>query len=169
LLKTGLDNVLPDPHIGGTVFAPTNAAFAKLGPAVNAFLFSKAGEGLLKALMQYHIVANHTMYSDAYFMNDEDEGMDGKGKAPGPDFHVDLPTLLRGQSLSVDIKRWGRVIDVRVNGFLSVEVVDGVAMDGVVHVLGDVLLPPKDPRREPRDGDSEVEEFKARFEGFAED
>jgi len=158
------------------VFAPTNAAFAKLGPVVNAFLFSKAGEGLLKALVQYHIVANHTMHSDAYFMHDDGENGVGEARrgAPGPDFHVDLPTLLRKQSLSIDVKRWGRLIDVRVNGFLSVQVVDSVASDGVLHTMGDVLLPPKNPRREPRDGDGnrefeEFEEFKARFEGLGED
>ncbi|KAE9377654.1 Fasciclin-domain-containing protein [Stipitochalara longipes BDJ] len=172
LLKTGLDKVLQEPHTGGTLFAPTNAAFAKLGPTVNAFLFSKLGEKHLKALIQYHIVANRTMYSDAYFMHDIDEDAvvvgEREERNAGPDFHVDLPTLLKKQSLSVDVKRWGRLIDVRINGFLSLQVVDGVAKDGVVHTMGEVLIPPKNPGREPRDGEMEVEEFKRRFEGLVE-
>ncbi|PMD43899.1 Fasciclin-domain-containing protein [Hyaloscypha variabilis F] len=177
LLKTGLDTVLHDPHTKSplTIFAPTNDAFAKLGPAVNAFLFSKVGESVLRALVEYHIVANRALYSDAYFTLDrpddvvDEEELGGEREGAGPDFHADLPTLLRGQSLSVDVKRWGRLIDVRVNGFLSVQVVDGVAKDGVLHTMGEVLLPPKNPGREPRDGEGEVEEFLGRFEGLVKD
>jgi uncharacterized surface protein with fasciclin (FAS1) repeats len=69
LVKTGLiDSVnRKELHIGGTLFAPTNQAFAKLPPAVNAFLFSPAGEKYLKALLKYHIVPGHTLFTDAYY------------------------------------------------------------------------------------------------------
>lgn len=54
-------------HNGQTVFAPSNAAFQKLGSKVNKFLFSPWGNRHLKALLKYHIVANHTVFSDVYF------------------------------------------------------------------------------------------------------
>lgn len=52
---------------GQTFFAPTNWAFRKLGPRINAFLFSKAGEKYLKAVLAYHVVSNQTLYSDAFY------------------------------------------------------------------------------------------------------
>ena len=72
LEKTGLYAALNDTssHVGGTLFAPSNFAFKKLGPKVNAFLFSKFGEKYLKALIKYHVVPNHTLYSDAYYKAD---------------------------------------------------------------------------------------------------
>jgi uncharacterized surface protein with fasciclin (FAS1) repeats len=143
LMKTGLDKVLAGPHTGGTLFAPSNAAFAKLGPKVNAFLFSKYGEKHLKALLEYHIVANKTMYSDAYFFGDKDDAeMDGEPWKEGRGFHVDLPTLSKGKTLRVDIQRWGRLMTVLINGFNTVQVLDGIAEDGVIHVLSNVLIPP---------------------------
>lgn len=54
-------------HVGQTVFAPTNTAFKKLGRKVNRFFFGPGGEGYLKALMAYHIIANRTLFSDVYF------------------------------------------------------------------------------------------------------
>ena len=73
LTKTDLFSALNDTsnHIGGTVFAPSNFAFQKLGPRINAFLFSSYGQKYLKALLKYHIVANQTLYSDAYYKADE--------------------------------------------------------------------------------------------------
>jgi uncharacterized surface protein with fasciclin (FAS1) repeats len=69
LTKTGLFDVINDTstHVGGTIFAPSNRAFRKLGPKLNGFLFSRWGEKYLKALLKYHIVFNHTLYSDAYY------------------------------------------------------------------------------------------------------
>ena len=67
--KTGLIPALNDTsnHVGGTLFAPSNFAFRKLGPRINAFLFSTYGQKYLKALLKYHVVANRTLYSDAYY------------------------------------------------------------------------------------------------------
>lgn len=49
------------------MFAPSNFAFQKLPAKVTAFLFSSYGQKYLKALLQYHVVANQTLYSDAYY------------------------------------------------------------------------------------------------------
>lgn len=69
LAKTGLIDVLNDTstHIGGTLFAPSNFAFKLLGPGANAFLFSSHGLKYLKGLLLYHVVANQTLYSDAFY------------------------------------------------------------------------------------------------------
>lgn len=75
LIKTGLFDRLNDTsnHSGGTLFAPSNRAFKKLGPKINGFLFSRWGQKYLKALLKYHIVANHTLFSDAYYGPKEDK------------------------------------------------------------------------------------------------
>jgi uncharacterized surface protein with fasciclin (FAS1) repeats len=142
-------------HVGGTLFAPSNFAFKKLGPKINAFLFSKWGEKYLKALLKYHVVANHTLYSDAYYKADSATESIPKGV-----FHVsssiitllyetvlitqvDLPTLLDDKYLSIDVARWGRFIKIKINAFTEVAILDGIAKDGVIHVVSRVLIPPK--------------------------
>jgi len=175
LQKTGLFDVLVDaPHEGGTLFAPSNWAFQKLGPKVNAFLFSKYGEKYLKALLQYHVVANQTLYSDAFYKTKDSsvEVVDDIEEADIPKgrFHVDLPTLLDDKSLSIDIARWGGWITIKINGFNGVSVQDGLAKDGVIHVLSSVLIPPKTPGGAQYMGEElSVEEFKARFDAYVEE
>lgn len=56
---------------------------------------------------------------------------------------MDLPTLLSERSLSVDVIRAGPWGGLRVNGFRRVGFADGIAADGVVHVVGRVLVPPR--------------------------
>ena len=88
LVKTGLYDLVNDTsnHLGGTFFAPSNFAFRKLGPRINAFLFSKYGQKYLAALLKYHVVANSTLYSDAIYTaskSDEEASSVPKGR-----FHV---------------------------------------------------------------------------------
>jgi len=170
LIKTGLlDTLDAAPHTGGTFFAPSNSAFQRLGPRANAFLFSKYGEKYLKALLQYHVVANQTLYSDAFYKaKDVDskvvDDVDNQGGVPKGYFHVDLPTLLEEKSLSIDIARWGGFITMKINGFGSVAVQDGIASDGVIHVVSSLLLPPKTPGGAAWAGEEiSVEDFKSRF------
>lgn len=91
LHKTGLFEGLNDTstHVGGTVFAPTNLAFELLGPRINAFLFSPYGLKYLKALLQYHIVPNKTLYSDAFYDADKKGGAQAEGIPKGL-FHVSI-------------------------------------------------------------------------------
>ncbi|KZF20894.1 FAS1 domain-containing protein [Xylona heveae TC161] len=141
LVKTGLlEKINTTEHEGGTLFAPSNWAFKKLGPKINAFLFSQYGLKYLKALLEYHIVPKHTLYSDAYYSPDtEAQGH----RIPKGHFHVDLPTLLEERSLSIDIGRFGRLITIKINGFSNVAVQNGIARDGVIHVVSSVIIPPK--------------------------
>ncbi|KAI1108723.1 FAS1 domain-containing protein [Nemania sp. NC0429] len=182
---------------GLTIFAPTNAAFARLGPAANAFLFNtEKGLGYLRALLKYHIVANQTLYSDAYYgvqgkndiedvyaryLNTDDEDEDEKSDRPGRGnghFHIDLPTLLDDKSLSIDIARWYGFIKISINAYQSVAVEDGIAFDGVVQVLGSVLIPPRGPKEGEREGERvwgavegeiSVEELVERLRPYVED
>ena len=142
--KTGLYekmNGTEYPHEGGTLFAPSNFAFRKLGPKLNAFLFSKYGLKYLKAILEYHIVVNRTLYTDAFY--DSSKGEDESSTARPPYYHYDLPTLFDGKSLAVDVTRYGPFVQIRINGFSRVTIHDGVASDGVIQVVSDVLIPPK--------------------------
>jgi len=138
--KTGLlEKLNTTDHAGGTFFAPSNFAFQKLGPKINAFLFSQYGLKYLKALLEYHVVPDNTLYSDAYYHKSSSEAMD----IPKGYFHIDLPTMLDDRSLSIDIARYGGLINMKINGFARVAVQDGVAKDGVIHVVPDIIVPPK--------------------------
>jgi len=166
-LKTGLldDKSHHENYTGGTLFAPNNWAFQKLGPRINAFLFSKYGEKYLKALLEYHIVANQTLYSDAFYgaKSDDVEQED----IPKGHYHLDLPTLLKDKSLSIDVARWGGWITIKINGFSSVAVQDGIARDGVIQVLSSVLIPPKTPGGAAYMGEElDLEDFKERLLPF---
>ena len=121
---------------GSTVFAPTNRAFRRLGPAANAFLFnSDKGKVVLKALLKYQIVANVTMYSDEVY------GSTGKAGAGGHS-HYDLTTLLHERQLSVDVDHYGPFVSMKVNDDARVVVRDVVAKNGVIQVCKKVLVPP---------------------------
>ena len=99
-----------------TVFAPSDAAFAKL-PAgtVEALLADKEK---LAAILTYHVVAGKVMAADIV-------------KAKGA-----KPATVNGQSLNVAV-RGGKV---SVNG-ANVVAADVAATNGVIHVIDTVLLP----------------------------
>jgi len=171
LTKTGLLPAFNDSssHKGGTLFAPSNFAFKRLGPRINAFLFSKYGEKYLKALLLYHVADNITLYSDAIYKEDSTESGPHRGPPKGL-FHIDLPTGLEGKSLSVDIARYGRLITIKINGFTRVAVTDGIAADGVIHVVPNVLIPPKTPGGPGvAEDDMDLEEFKESLAPYVED
>jgi hypothetical protein len=89
---------------------------------------------------------------------------------PKGKFHVDLPTLLDDKSLSIDIARWGGWITIKINGFSSVAVQDGIAKDGVIQVLSSILIPPKTPGGAEYMGEEmSVEDFKDRFDTYVEE
>jgi len=167
--KTGLTETLnTTAHAGGTFFAPSNFAFKKLGPRINAFLFSKYGTKYLKALLEYHVVVNQTLYSDAFYDGTKESSEEHKNE--NGLFHFDFPTLLKDRTLSVDVGRYGPFISIKVNGFSRVTVQDGVAKDGVIQVVSDVLIPPK---QTPGGASSfwqgeemELDDFKERLEPY---
>lgn len=148
LYKTGLFPAFNDTKThknGGTLFAPSNFAFQKLGPRVNAFLFSQYGLKYLKALIEYHGAPGVTLYSDAIYKSEKSSESFPDHRIPKGVYHIELETGLEGKHLSVDIARYGRLITIKINGFTRVAVSDGIASDGVIHVVNDVLIPPKEP------------------------
>lgn len=180
LIKTGLAEEWDGDHKGGTLFAPNNFAFAKLGPKINGFLFSKYGQKYLKALLKYHVVPGTVLYSDAIYTDkSDDDEKDGSNAGPRRGvpkglYHYNLPTLLEDRSLSVDVARYGGFISIKVNGFTNIVVQDGIARDGVIHVPENVLIPPKSlpgsnmEESLPFEAEMGVEELKARLEPYLE-
>jgi uncharacterized surface protein with fasciclin (FAS1) repeats len=77
LVDTGLIWAINDTatHNGQTVFAPSNTAFERLGTKVNDFLFSTWGSRCLRALLEYHVVGNETLFTNTYFR--------ANGRGPG--------------------------------------------------------------------------------------
>lgn len=144
LQKTDLLQTLNETKFkGSTWFLPDNSAFDRLGFRVTSFLFSPYGLKYLKALLQYHVVPDRTLYSDAYFgSSSEDDKSIQQGPSRGY-FHVDLPTLLEDRSLDVNIARYGRFIQIKINGFYTIRASDAVTRDGVAHIPYNVLIPPK--------------------------
>ncbi|KAF2749213.1 FAS1 domain-containing protein [Sporormia fimetaria CBS 119925] len=145
LTKTGLFDKMNStdyPHQGGTLFAPSNFAWQKLGARANAFLFSKYGEKYLKALLEYHMVVNQTLYTDAFYDPSSDGDDDETSGGRPPYYHYDLQSVL-GKNLAVDVARYGPFVSIRVNGFSRVTVHDGVASDGNIQVVSNVIMPPK--------------------------
>ncbi|MDQ3675091.1 MAG: fasciclin domain-containing protein [Gemmatimonadota bacterium] len=99
-----------------TVFAPTDAAFAKL-PAgtVNALLADKEA---LSSILTYHVLSGRTVASDI---------TRGNGA---------MPATVNGQPLNITV-RSGKVY---VNG-AQVVMADIQASNGVIHVIDAVLMP----------------------------
>ena len=96
-----------------TVFAPTNAAFAKL-PAgtVESLLKDPAA---LKSILLYHVVSGEVMATDVVKLTEA--------------------ATVNGQKVAIDATK-----GVRVNG-ASVIKADVKASNGVIHVIDTVLLP----------------------------
>lgn len=63
-------------HISQTLFAPTDAAFDRLGKRATKFLFSRWGRPYLRTLLKYHVVANRTLFSDIYWPHNGSELVD---------------------------------------------------------------------------------------------
>lgn len=142
LIKTGLIKKL-DPStakIGGTFFAPTNQAFAKLPAKVNAFLFSPAGQKYLKALLKYHVVPGHTVFTDAYYKAKADDGEDEESLIAKK--HLDLPTYLDKKPIAIDIRNFHRLTLMTVNTHTPVSVANVPVKEGVIHLVSSILIPP---------------------------
>lgn len=79
--------------------------------------------------------------------------------------------MLKDKSLNIDVARYGRLIEIKVNAFARVDIQDGIAADGVIQVVSDVLIPPKRIDRMDQHWQGEemtVEDLKDRLEPFIE-
>jgi uncharacterized surface protein with fasciclin (FAS1) repeats len=102
-----------------TVFAPTNAAFAKMPKGtVEALLKDKTKLG---PILKYHVLARRVPAAQAV-------KLDGKSAK-----------TLAGKEIAFAVKDKGLIL----NGKAKVVQVDIKATNGVIHVLDTVLLPPE--------------------------
>lgn len=100
-----------------TVFAPTNAAFAKIPKAdLDKLLADKAA---LTKVLTYHVVAGKVMAKDVLTMN-------GKGAK-----------TVQGQEVMIGVSG----STVTLNGNSKVTAVDIEAKNGVIHVIDTVIMP----------------------------
>jgi uncharacterized surface protein with fasciclin (FAS1) repeats len=100
-----------------TVFAPTNEAFAAIQPTVDVLLKAE-NKGKLQNVLKYHVVPG------TFFASDLQDGQE--------------LTTLQGEKLKVSVKD-GKVMI----GDAEVISADVEASNGVVHVIGKVLVPKK--------------------------
>jgi uncharacterized surface protein with fasciclin (FAS1) repeats len=100
-----------------TVFAPTDAAFAKLPAGTVEMLLKPENKAKLAAILTYHVVPGRVMAADVVKLS-EAKTVSGK---------------------MVLIKATGST--VKVNG-AEVISTDIVASNGVIHVIDTVILPP---------------------------
>ena len=101
-----------------TVFAPTNAAFAKLPAGTVETLLKPENKAKLVSILTYHVLAGKVTAADAI-------KLDGKAAK-----------TLNGQDIAVSVKD-GSVL---LNG-AKVIIADVAASNGVIHAIDTVLLP----------------------------
>jgi uncharacterized surface protein with fasciclin (FAS1) repeats len=99
-----------------TVFAPTDAAFAKLPKGTVENLLKPANKAKLKAILAYHVVGKQILAKDI----------------PAGATHV---KTLNGASVNV-VKKGGVMVNAA-----NVTTADVKASNGVIHVIDKVLLP----------------------------
>jgi transforming growth factor-beta-induced protein len=98
-----------------TVFAPTNAAFAKLPKGTVETLLKPENKEKLAAILTYHVVAGKVMAADV---------------APG------MVETVNGKKFKVSVSKKSVMIDGA-----SVVKTDIVGSNGVIHVIDSVILP----------------------------
>ena len=98
-----------------TVFAPTNAAFARLGDDAIATLLRPENRDQLVAILTYHVVAGRVLAADVGSLNEA--------------------TTVNGEKLSIGF---------RIND-ADLVATDIMASNGVIHVIDRVLMPREMP------------------------
>jgi len=112
----GLTDTLkgPGPY---TVFAPTDAAFAKLPKGTVEDLLKPENKGKLQALLTYHVVPGKVMAADV-------TGKMAQSKT------------VQGTTVDIDATKGGVMVDAA-----KVVKADVVASNGVIHVIDSVIMP----------------------------
>ena len=112
-----------------TVFAPTNAAFAKLPPGTIEGLLKPESKARLTAVLTYHVIAGRMTATDLVKAI-----KDGGGMAK---FRT-----IEGKELTVAQPAAGKLTITDVKGDVStVTIPDVLQSNGVIHVVDTVLLP----------------------------
>ena len=111
-----------------TLFAPTNAAFAKLDKATFDGLLKPESKAKLAALLKYHVVAGNVKAADLAKLN-----ADGNGTA--------AVTTLNGGTLKARMNGDKIVLTDAKGGKSTVTTADLVASNGTVHMVDTVVMP----------------------------
>jgi uncharacterized surface protein with fasciclin (FAS1) repeats len=98
-----------------TVFAPTNAAFAKLPAGTVENLLKPENKDQLVAVLTYHVVAGKVLAADVVKLS--------------------TATTVNGKAVTIDASNGVKVNDATVTA------TDIAASNGVIHVIDTVLLP----------------------------
>jgi uncharacterized surface protein with fasciclin (FAS1) repeats len=106
-----------------TVFAPTDAAFAKLPAGTVENLLKPENKPMLQAVLKYHVVSGKVLAADVVKLS----------KAP----------TLQGQDVTITVSG----STVKIND-ATVTSADVIASNGVIHVIDTVLLPPAPPAKD---------------------
>ena len=111
-----------------TVFAPTNAAFAKLPAGTVDTLVKPESKDLLTSILTYHVVPGTIMAAD----------IAAKAKAGGG---TATYTTVQGGTLSFAKSGAGYVVTDAKGGRARITIADVRQSNGVVHVIDTVLMP----------------------------
>ena len=111
-----------------TVFAPTNAAFAKLPAGTVETLLKPENKGTLTAVLTYHVVAGKFTAADVV----------GAIKAGGGKAEL---TTVQGGKLTAELIGGKVIITDAKGGKTAVVQADVMTSNGVIHVTDGVFLP----------------------------
>ncbi len=111
-----------------TVFAPTNAAFAKLPAGTVTTLLKPENKGTLTSVLTYHVVAGRV--TSAALVKAIKAG---KGKA--------VLTTVQGEPLTASLMGKRVMLTDAKGGKSMVTIADVIQSNGVIHVVDTVLMP----------------------------
>jgi uncharacterized surface protein with fasciclin (FAS1) repeats len=111
-----------------TVFAPTNAAFAKVDKATLDGLLKPEAKDKLGGILKYHVVAGNVKAADVAKLI-----TDGKGKA--------VIKTVGGGSLTASLDGEKVILTDAKGGKATVTATDIAASNGVVHTIDTVVMP----------------------------
>jgi uncharacterized surface protein with fasciclin (FAS1) repeats len=111
-----------------TVFAPTNAAFAKLPPGTVESLVKPENKGTLTTVLTYHVVAGRMSAADIGAAIKA-----GGGKA--------MLKTVQGESLTATSKNGAIWLTDAKGGMSKVTIANVFQSNGVIHVVDTVLMP----------------------------
>jgi uncharacterized surface protein with fasciclin (FAS1) repeats len=110
-----------------TVFAPTNAAFAKVDKATLGGLLKPESKAALGNILKYHVVAGNVKAADVVKMI-----TDGKGTATIKTLGGTLKASMQGDKVILTDAKGGKS---------TITATDIAASNGVVHTIDTVVMP----------------------------
>ena len=111
-----------------TVFAPTNAAFAKLPEGTVETLLKAENKGTLTSILTYHVVAGEFKAADVLAAIKKNNGS------------FTIPTV-NGEKLTASVKDGKVMLKDSKGNYSTVILTDVGASNGVIHAIDTVVMP----------------------------